>query len=133
MGVVLDTSVLIEAEKGELNFSHFLRTSFPKESIYISSISVSELFLGAHLSKEKFQANRIISVETIINSLVVIDFDSEVAKTHANIWSQLKKEGNLIGPHDLIIAATCLHHQHSLLTSNIQEFSRVTSLILESI
>jgi tRNA(fMet)-specific endonuclease VapC len=133
VGVVLDTSVLIEAERGKLALSNLLRTSFPKESIYISSISVSELYLGAHLSKKKFKAKRITSVETIINSLVVLDFDSNVAKTHANIWSQLRKEGNLIGPHDLIIAATCLHHQHALLTFNTQEFSRVPNLFLESI
>ena len=91
------------------------------------------LYLGAYLSKEKFKAKRITSVKTIIISLVVIDFDSKVAKTHANIWSQLRKKGNLIGHHDLIIAASCLHHQHSLLTFNIQEFSRVPNLLLESI
>ena len=72
MGVVLDTSVLIEAERGKLARSNLLRTSFPKESIYVSSISVSVLYLGAYLSKEKFKAKRITSVKTIIISLVVI-------------------------------------------------------------
>ena len=133
MGLVLDTSVLIEAERGKLSLSSILRKTFPKESIYISSISVSELYLGAHLSQKSFKEQRTTSIEIMISSLIIIDFDSKVAKAHAKVWSQLKKKGILIGPYDLIIAATCLCNQHSLLTFNIKEFSRVPNLFLESI
>ena len=133
MGLVLDTSVLIEAERGKLSLSSLLRKTFSKESIYISSISVSELYLGAHLSQKSFKEQRTTSIEIMISSLIILDFDSKVAKAHAKAWSQLKKKGILIGPYDLIIAATCLYHQHSLLTFNIKEFSRVPNLFLESI
>ena len=133
MGLVLDTSVLIEAERGKLALSSILRKSFPKESIYISSISVSELYLGAHLSQKSFNEQRTTSIEIMISSLIILDFDSKVAKAHAKVWSQLKKKGILIGPYELIIAATCLYHQHSLLTFNIKEFSRVPNLKLASL
>lgn len=133
MGLVLDTSVLIEAERGKLALSGLLRKTFPKESIYISSISVSELYLGAHLSQKSFKEQRTISIETIISSLIILDLDSNVAKAHTNAWSHLKKKGILIGPYDLIIAATCIHYQHSLLTFNIKEFSRVPNLKLASL
>jgi tRNA(fMet)-specific endonuclease VapC len=56
-----------------------------------------------------------------------------VAKVHANVWSKLKKEGILIGPYDLIIAATCFYRQQSLLTFNSKEFSRVPNLKLASL
>ena len=69
----------------------------------------------------------------MISSLIILDFDSKVAKAHAHAWSQLKEKGILIGPYDLIIAATCLYHQHSLLTFNINEFSRVPNLKLASL
>ena len=133
MGLVLDTSVLIEAERGKFSLSSLLSKTFPKESIYISSISVSELYLGAHLSKKNFKEKRTSSIEIMISSLIILDFDSRVAKAHAHAWSQLKKKGILIGPYDLIIAATCLYHQHSLLTFNIKEFSRVPNLKLASL
>ncbi len=133
MGLVLDTSVLIEAERGKLALSSILRKSFPNESIYISSISVSELYLGAHLSQKSFNEQRTTSIEIMISSLIILDFDSKVAKAHAKVWSQLKKKGILIGPYELIIAATCLYHQHSLLTFNIKEFSRVPNLKLASL
>ena len=133
MGLVLDTSVLIEAERGKFSLSSLLRKTFPKESIYISSISVSELYLGAYLSKTSFKEKRTASIEIMISSLIILDFDSKVAKAHAHAWSQLKEKGILIGPYDLIIAATCLYHQHSLLTFNIKEFSRVLNLKLASL
>ena len=133
MGLVLDTSVLIEAERGKFSLSSLLSKTFPKESIYISSISVSELYLGAHLSKKNFKEKRTSSIEIMISSLIILDFDSRVAKAHAHAWSQLKKKGILIGPYDLIIAATCLYHQHSLLTFNIKEFSRVPNLKIASL
>ena len=133
MGLVLDTSVLIEAERGKFSLSSLLRKTFPKESIYISSISVSELYLGAHLSQKSFKEKRTTSIEIIISSLIILDFDCKVAKVHAEAWSQLKKKGILIGPYDLIIAATCLYHQYSLLTFNIKEFSRVPNLKLASL
>ncbi len=133
MGLVLDTSVLIEAERGKLSLSSLLRKTFTKESIYISSISVSELYLGALLSQKSFKEQRTTSIEIMISSLIILDFDSKVAKAHAKAWSQLKKKGILISPYDLIIAATCLYHQHSLLTFNIKEFSRVPNLKLASL
>ena len=133
MGLVLDTSVLIEAERGKFSLSSLLRKTFSKESIYISSISVSELYLGAHLSHKSFKEQRTTSIEIMISSLIILDFDSNVARAHAKAWSQLKKKGILIGPYDLIIAATCLYHQHSLLTFNIKEFSRVPNLKLSSL
>tara|TARA_B100001248_G_C27386378_1_gene459883 strand:- start:1132 stop:1536 length:405 start_codon:yes stop_codon:yes gene_type:complete len=133
VGLVLDTSVLIEAERGKLSLSSLLRKTFTKESIYISSISVSELYLGALLSQKSFKEQRTTSIEIMISSLIILDFDSKVAKAHAKAWSQLKKKGILISPYDLIIAATCLYHQHSLLTFNIKEFSRVPNLKLASL
>jgi predicted nucleic acid-binding protein len=80
VGLVLDTSVLIEAERGKFSLSSLLSKNFPKESIYISSISVSELYLGAHLSKKNFKEKRTSSIEIMISSLIILDFDSRVAK-----------------------------------------------------
>ena len=40
----------------------------------------------------------------------------------------LMGQGQLIGAHDLIIAATALHHGLTLLTDNVAEFHRVPAL-----
>ena len=36
----------------------------------------------------------------------------------------------IVGPHDLLIAATCLHHDFDLATLNNKEFSRIPGLRL---
>ena len=132
MGLVLDTSIIVDAQRGKVHLDLIL-TKFAYTDIFVSSITVSELFLGIHFSREEFKQKRLFYIEGILNELVVIDFDYELAKTHANICAKLRKEGNLIGPNDLIIAASCIHYQHSLLTFNIKEFSRIPDLFLESI
>jgi predicted nucleic acid-binding protein len=50
------------------------------------------------------------------------------ARVHAAIHAELASKGQLIGAHDLIIAATARHHDLSILTDNVDEFSRVTGL-----
>ena len=42
--------------------------------------------------------------------------------------AQLMEQGKLIGSHDLIIAATALHHGLTLLTDNVAEFRGVPAL-----
>ena len=132
MGLVLDTSIIVDAQRGKLDLD-FTLTKFAHTDIFASAITVSELFLGIHFSREEFKQKRLSYVEGILEDLLIIDFDYELAQTHANISAQLRKEGNLIGPNDLIIAATCIHYQHSLLTFNIKEFSRVPNLKLASL
>ena len=47
-------------------------------------------------------------------------------------WSRLSDTaGNVIGPNDLMIAAIALANNHTLVTNNIAEFSRVRGLALE--
>jgi predicted nucleic acid-binding protein len=47
---------------------------------------------------------------------------------HAEIYGDLSRKGQMIGAHDLIIAATARHHDMSVLTENVGEFSRVEGL-----
>ena len=44
------------------------------------------------------------------------------------LQADLARQGRLIGPHDMIVAATALHHRMALLTANRREFSRVPGL-----
>lgn len=44
--------------------------------------------------------------------------------------TDLAGKGIVVGPHDLLIASTCLHHDFDLATLNIEEFSRIPGLRL---
>ncbi len=57
-----------------------------------------------------------------------MDVTLGVARVHAEIYAELANKGQMIGAHDLIIAATARCHDLSLLTDNATEFSRVPGL-----
>ncbi len=126
MGLILDTCILIRAEKSNsINFDQW--ESYGE--VYISSITVSELLIGVHRAdNEARRLKRAAFVESIINEIPCLDFTAEVARMHAEIYASLARQGQLIGAHDLIIGATALSQGHALLTANHQEFNRIPGL-----
>ncbi len=127
MGLILDSSVLIRHERteGSGEFGQFAAL----DDAYISAITVSELLVGVNLAdSEERRTPRLAFVEGLLSILPVLDFTSETARVHADIYASLRQRGALIGAHDLIIAATALQHGYALLTSNEREFSRVPGL-----
>jgi len=127
VGLILDTSVLIRHERKRRSgeFEQFTAHG----DAYMSAITVSELLVGVNLAdSEDRRTRRLTFVEGLLTILPVLDFTSETARIHADIYASLRRRGELIGAHDLIIAATALQHGYSLLTSNEREFSRVPGL-----
>jgi tRNA(fMet)-specific endonuclease VapC len=57
-----------------------------------------------------------------------IEITEPIARVHADIWAQLAAKGQLIGAHDLWIAATALAHGMGIATGNVDEFQRVPGL-----
>jgi tRNA(fMet)-specific endonuclease VapC len=45
---------------------------------------------------------------------------------------QLKKRETPVGPYDLLIAATALEHNLTLVTHNLSEFEKIKGLVCES-
>ena len=127
MGLMLDTNVFIHAERSgtPINFSQWDEYG----DVYISSITVSELLVGIHYANsEARKARRSAFVESILSKVPALDFNTEVARVHAEIFAILAKQGQMIGAHDLIIAATALAHRCGVLTGNTNEFERVPGL-----
>jgi predicted nucleic acid-binding protein len=127
MGLMVDTNVFISFEKSgkPIDFSSWEGS----EQVFISVVVVSELLVGVHRANtEERRQRRSAFVEAVISGIGVLDFTAAVARTHAEIYAELAKLGQMIGAHDLIIAATARCHDLSLLTDNIKEFSRVPGL-----
>jgi tRNA(fMet)-specific endonuclease VapC len=60
-----------------------------------------------------------------------LPFDDAAARHYAVIRHELESRDLLIGPNDLKIAAICLAHGLTLVSSNTKEFSRVSGLKVE--
>lgn len=127
MGMMVDTNVFIHFEKSSKAIE--LSPWEPSERVYVSVVTVSELLMGVHRadSQERRQ-RRLAFVEAIIAGIGALDFTLDCARMHAEIYAELAKKGQPIGAHDLIIAATARYHDLSILTDNVEEFSRVPGL-----
>jgi tRNA(fMet)-specific endonuclease VapC len=73
-------------------------------------------------------APKLAALAQLLRSKQLLPFDSEYAAHAARIRVELEVLGTPIGPHDLLIAATAVRYQATLVTRNIREFSRVKAL-----
>jgi predicted nucleic acid-binding protein len=130
MGQLVDTSVWISLERLGRPI-HTLFESYPDESVVIAAITASELLAGVHLadSSERRQ-EREMGVEAVFRAVSVEPFDLSAARVHARLWTELTSAGQMIGSHDLIIAATALAFGHAVVTHNVRDFGRVSGLIV---
>ena len=94
---------------------------------------MSELLHGVHRAdSHERRARRSEFVEQILEIIPSIPFDVAVAREHAAVRADLSVRGVPIGPHDSMIAATCIAHHHAVLTTNTSEFGRVPNLTVVS-
>ena len=129
MGVVVDTNVFIDAQNARLDLAALplLQT----EPVFIAAITVAELLAGVKLAKTADEhIRRHAYAEKLLTYMPVIDFDTEVARVYAELYAHaLAQTGRQkINAHDLQIAATALASGHSVLTSNIDDFSQIPGL-----
>ena len=126
MGLVLDTSVFIRIERGQqVDFTNWQNYG----EAFISVVTVSELLVGVHRAdSDARRIRRSAYVEAVLNRFAVLTINTEVARIHAGMMAALMQQGQLIGAHDLLIAATALCHGCALLTADNSDFARVPGL-----
>ena len=128
--MILDTSILIGAERGTIRFEAFLE-KLGDEPVAMAAITASELLHGCHRATDAgTRARRSAFVDALFDIIPVLPFGLPEARRHAALWADLIREGAMIGPHDLLIAATSLAHGQPLATLNRREFARVPGLRL---
>jgi tRNA(fMet)-specific endonuclease VapC len=126
--LVVDTSVLVATERGGLPLDtlHQIR---PGARPVASAITVSELLHGCHRAQpEPRRLSREQFIAALLSELEVLPFDLAVAREHARIWARLAERGEIIGPYDLIIAATAVAYSSPLATLNFKEFQKIKGL-----
>jgi tRNA(fMet)-specific endonuclease VapC len=131
VGVLIDSSVLIEQERGRLDV-HRIVSGREDEEFFLSVITASELLHGVHRALDPgVRARRSAWVEAVLERLPLLSVDLASARAHAQLWAELAARGELVGPHDLWLAAQCVAHGLGLATVNVREFARVPGLVLE--
>jgi tRNA(fMet)-specific endonuclease VapC len=132
MGVLIDASVLIEHERKRLDLEHHLEQR-AEEDFFLSVVTASELLHGVHRASEAaVRARRSAWVEAILERFPLLPIDVQIARAHAQLWADLASRGQIIGPNDLWLAASCIAHGLVMVTANEREFRRVPGLEVEA-
>jgi tRNA(fMet)-specific endonuclease VapC len=126
VAVLIDTDMLVDLERGVVNPE--VESSIGAEDRAISVITVSELLHGVHRASGPQRTRRRAFVEHLLGGIRAIEITEQIARVHADVWAQLAAKGQVIGAHDLWIAATALAHGMGIATGNADEFRRVPGL-----
>jgi len=100
-----------------------------RRDVCVSEMARAEMLYGA------MQSTRPEALREHIESLLApyrhLPFGPEAAVHYAEIRTELERRGEMIGPNDLIIAATVRAAGAVLVTHNLREFRRVPGLACE--
>jgi tRNA(fMet)-specific endonuclease VapC len=129
MGLIVDSSVLIAAERGKLDWNAFVR-KWSSEPLFMASITLSELWHGYHRTTGSNMEKRRGFIQELEAGIPILEFAAKEALIHARIWADMEIIGRRIGPHDMMIAAIALANEHAVATLNESEFGRVSGLKL---
>jgi len=103
-------------------------SSVPLNSIAVSSMTLGELALGAHLADNP-DAER-AKLEAFLRPIPVLPFGREESIQWAKLDAGLRRQGNRIETEDAIIAATAIAQARVVVTGNTKHFGRIKGLKL---
>jgi predicted nucleic acid-binding protein len=127
MGFLIDSSVLVAADRGLLDLDRLLESQ-GDEAVALAAISASELLHGLHRLKGVRRARSEAFVERILAALPIVPFDLAAARVHAVLAADLRAKGTPVGPHDLLIAATAVLRGDAVATRDLRSFPRIHGL-----
>lgn len=125
MTYLVDTDVIIDALHSRRDGVELLERLAPA-GLAISVISVGELEEGAHLASDP--GTHLATVRQFISGYQILPVTMPIMSQFAELRAGLRRAGLLIADFDLVIAATAIAHDYSLLTRNIRHFGRIPDL-----
>lgn len=127
---LLDTDWAIEYLRGSDRFVTRMVARQPL-GIGISIIALAELYEGVAADRDRSRRER--DLRSLVSGLQVLGVDAEIARIFGEERYRLRTAGQMIGDLDLLIGATAVRHDLTLLSSNRRHFERIHGLGIESI
>ena len=132
MGVILDSSILIAAERGGQTVRQILsdvRAAQGEIDIVLSVATIAELLHGAYRAgSEARRRERLEFIEELCRDVPLYPVTLEVVRLVGKIEGQEEAKGVRISFEDLLIGATALHLGYSVVTHNVRHFRLIPGL-----
>jgi len=134
LGVILDSSVVIEAERQHLNVGQFLKQIVQKigeRKAALSSITVAELVHGIYRadSVERRDRRRAF-LDELKATVPVYPVTADTAELVGKIGAESSAEGVTIPFDDLLIGICALERGYAVATRNLRHFQKIPGLTL---
>ena len=132
MGLILDSSVVIAAERRgdtvEQLIEQIVKATGDQEAA-LSAIGLTELIHGIYRAQTpEVRLRRESFIGELLADLTVYPFSKETALLAGKLDGEQQSRGTVIPFGDLLIGATALSLDYSVLTSNLRDFQRIPGL-----
>lgn len=130
MHYLIDTNIIIYRLKnlGNVN-ANFLKNT--DNHMSLSVISYGELVFGA--KKSKAVEKNMETVNAIKSIFPLLEITSEIMNIFGEIKAYTQKIGKTIDDMDLLIAATAITNNFTLVTHNMKHFENIPNLKVEDL
>jgi predicted nucleic acid-binding protein len=129
LGLVLDSSVVIAAERKKQPIVEFIKAIFSAHGpldLSLSPVTVAELVHGIYRSKTRETGlRRRQYIEELVSLVPVHPITNRTAWLVGQINGEEAAKGNVLPFNDLIIAAAAIEQGYAVLTSNVRHFQKI--------
>ena len=127
MSYLVDTDWVADYLKGRDAAFRLFETLAPS-GIAVSIVTYTEIYEGVYFGTNPTRHEAVF--RQFLQGVRVIGINQAVARRAARVRGTLRRQGQSIGQHDTLIAATALQHRLVLVTRNVGHFERVEGLRL---
>ena len=122
---LLDTNILIRYFRKTAGYQDLLEKLVIDDWLCISAITRLEIVRGMHDRERE-------STFDLLNSMETITITSEIADGAGELIRSWRARGVVLGEADAIIAATALHHNLALVTTNAKHFPMPDLIVFQA-
>ena len=129
MSYLVDSDIVVEWLRGRASATTLLEDLAP-DGIAISLITYGEIYEGIYFGNDPKRSVQVF--QTFLRAVGVLPLNRLIMRRYAQLRGTLRQQGTLLGDPDLLIAATAIHHDLTLITGNVRHFQRIPGLTLHS-
>ncbi len=129
MRFLLDTNILSDLVRHPHGRIFDQIKDVGEQNICTSIVVAAELRYGA---AKKDSSRLTMQLEAILHAIDVLAFEQPADAVCGELRTRLERAGESIGANDLLIAAHALTLDHTMVTDNEREFSRIKNLRVEN-
>jgi tRNA(fMet)-specific endonuclease VapC len=118
--LLLDTTFLVNADRSGSALAELIDD---EDEVAIAAVTVAELRVGVLLATPKKRATRLAFLDDVLGAIPVVDYDTSVAESHAELLAHVRQQGKPRGAHDLLIAATAKATQRLVVSADVTAFA----------